>query len=88
MRVKIRGRPPWTEGQRKEETGWELLLRAIILQAVHDYRRARKVLYRYPHDPAANKIRWETESFLRTGWVYGFLDLDPDALADRLCRET
>ena len=69
------------------ESCWEDLANAIILQAVEDYRKARKVLKKYPDNKEANDMIRDTESFFRSDWYCMLTDIDGDKLKETLRRE-
>ena len=85
MRKMIRGHTLWQ--QEKEESGWEVLLREIVLRAVTDYRIARKILAKDPENADARYRIRETRQFLTEGWVVRMLDMDWKDIVLRLGKE-
>ena len=70
------------------ESCWEDLANAIILQAVEDYRKARKVLKKYPDNREANDMIRDTESFFRSDWFGVLTEIDGEYLLRKLKEET
>lgn len=62
----------------------EALARAIILQAVEDWRSAMDTLALFPQDREASRARRETEAFFLSRWFRALADLDGPALLARL----
>lgn len=67
---------------------YELLANAIIEQAVTDYRKAQKKLCRDPKHETAKQTVKGIERFIRSPWYSVLTNVDPDALIDRLKKET
>ena len=63
---------------------WEDLAQAIILQAVTDYRKARKRVRTMPDQKAAQA----TERFFRSWWFAQLTDVDGEYLLRKLKEET
>ena len=70
------------------ESCWEDLANAIVLQAVEDYRKARKVLKKYPDNREANDMIRDTESFFRSDWFGVLTEIDGEYLLRKLKEET
>ena len=66
------------------EDGYEALVRAVVLQAIEDYRRARKVLRRRPDHPRAAAVVREVERFFRSGWFVRITGLDGKEILEKL----
>ena len=62
----------------------EILARAIVLQAVNDWRKAANALRVIPDHPEALALRKETERFFRSRWFHTLTDLDGEELLARL----
>lgn len=69
------------------EEGTIALARAIIAQAMEDYREARRTLRRRPRWRAARERMAETEDFLRSGWLVRLAGLDGAAILEELEEE-
>lgn len=67
---------------------YEGLAHAIIMQAVSDYRKARKLLADNPDDETALKIIEDCEDFFLSEWFECLTALDGGQLLDRLEKET
>lgn len=68
-------------------TGYERLANAIILQAVDDYRKARKDLKLNIHNHEAMIILKDCERFLRSEWFGVLTALDGKDLLSKLETE-
>ena len=66
---------------------WENLANAIILQAVEDYRRARRRVRMLPGQKEAQARIREVEKFLRSWWFAQLTDVDGKKLLERLKKE-
>ena len=66
---------------------WEDLANAIILQAVEDYRKARKRVRTRPDQKIAQATIREVESFFRSRWFAQLTDIDSEMLIKRLKEE-
>lgn len=66
---------------------YERLAHAIILQAVHDYRRARKVLVKNPKNEAAFKHTISCERFFCSEWFAELSNADGSELLKQLQTE-
>ena len=51
-----------------DKKGVENLANAIVRQAVHDYRRAARILKRCPNHEGARVTKEEIEAFFRSPW--------------------
>lgn len=69
------------------DTGFENLANAIVLQAVEDFRWARRALKQDPGDPEAHEVYRETRRFLKSRWCSELTTLDCEVLLDKLMRE-
>ena len=58
------------------EDGAELLVQAIVLQAMEDYRRARRILRRPPDRESARLMARDVERFFRSVWFSCLTGLD------------
>ena len=66
---------------------WEELANAIILLAVKDYRKALRILRRYPESEAWKKEKNNCERFFRSWWFSVLTTADPAALMDGIRKE-
>lgn len=66
---------------------YERLANAIILQAVHDYRRARKILVKNPKSEAAIKHLISCERFFCSEWFTELTNTDGSTLLRQLQTE-
>ncbi|HCG58951.1 MAG TPA: hypothetical protein DEV97_02965 [Lachnospiraceae bacterium] len=66
---------------------YEELARAVILQAVKDFRPAYRRLKRYPDDRLAQKTVREITRFFCSQYFEGLTDLDGPALLHRIMKE-
>ena len=69
------------------DEGIESLANAIILQAVADYRKALRILKRYPRYEAALKEKQRDEEFFRSEWYKQLTNVDGKMLIRRLQEE-
>lgn len=67
--------------------GFELLGNAIVLQAVEDYREARKAFADCPKDYGAKSMMLECESFFLSERFCIFTNIDGEALLEKLRKE-
>ena len=67
--------------------GYSELANAIIIQAVTDYRKARKQLRRNPYFKNALRTLADVETFFYSDWFNQLSDVDPDYILSRLSRE-
>ena len=65
----------------------DILNNAIILQAVKDFRSARKRLKRRPDDKTANGVVKEISRFFRSDYFAELTELDGPALLRRLMSD-
>ena len=63
------------------------LANAIILQAVHDYRKALRILKRYPRCEAALAEKERDEEFFQSDWYSHLTKVDGKRLMKRLQEE-
>ena len=66
---------------------WESLANAIILQAVKDYREARKKLKKRPKNEDAKLMIADCEAFFRSDWYKALTDVDGEMLIRKLREE-
>ena len=66
----------------------EVLNNAIILQAVKDFRHARRRLKRRPDDKAATGVVKEVSGFFRSAYFSMMTQLDGPTLLRRLMNES
>lgn len=66
---------------------WESLANAIILQAVKDYREARKKLKKRPKNEDAKLMISDCEAFFRSDWYKALTDVDGEMLIRKLREE-
>jgi len=66
---------------------WEKFAQAIILQAVEDYRKCRRLVRRKPGQVDAQKMIREVEYFFRSDWYKQLSDTDGNQIIELLRRE-
>lgn len=66
---------------------WEDLANAIILQAVEDYRKARKRVRTRPDQKIAQATIREVERFFKSWWFAQLTDVDGEMLLEKLQKE-
>ena len=66
---------------------WEDLANAIVLQAVKDYRQARKRVRMLPDQKNAQKRIREVEQFLLSRWYAQLTDVDGEWLLKKMQEE-
>lgn len=66
---------------------WEDLAQAIIMQAVTDYRKARKKVRMMPDQRAAQATIRECERFFTSHWFAQLTDVDGEYLLRKLKEE-
>ena len=66
---------------------YENIANAIILLAVKDYRRARKLLSKNPHSRSAIAAVNEMERFFRSDWYETLTSVDGEMLIRKLREE-
>lgn len=66
---------------------WEALVSAIVLQAVDDYRVARRRVRRKPDQAEAQRRLREVERFFRSRWFRELTNLDGAEILNELKRE-
>ena len=67
---------------------YEKLANAIILQAVKDYRTARKKLKKYPKNKDAKLMVEDCERFFRSDWFAALTGIDGQLLLKKLQEES
>ena len=66
---------------------WENLANAIILQAVKDYREARKKYKKRPKNEDAKLMIADCEAFFCSDWFAALTNIDGEALLRKLQEE-
>lgn len=66
---------------------WENLANAIILQAVKDYREARKKLKKRPKNEDAKLTVSDCEAFFRSEWFKALTNVNGEMLLRKLREE-
>ncbi len=66
---------------------WENLANAIILQAVKDYREARKKLKKRPKNEDAKLMVSDCEAFFRSEWFKALTNVNGEMLLKKLREE-
>ena len=66
---------------------WENLANAITLQAVKDYREARKKHKKRPKNEDAKLMIADCEAFFRSDWFKALTELDDEMLLRKLQEE-
>ena len=66
---------------------WENLANAIILQAVKDYREARKKHKKRPKNEDAKLMIADCEAFFRSDWFAALTNIDGEVLLRKLQEE-
>ena len=66
---------------------WQALSQAIILQAVEDYRKCRRLVRRKPGQIEAQKMIREVETFFRSRWFMQLSDVDGNMILEGLKKE-
>ncbi len=69
------------------QCNWEDLANAIILQAVEDYRMARKRVRARPDQKVAQATIREVERFFKSWWFTQLTDVDGEMLLEKLRKE-
>ena len=69
------------------DEGYFALSRAIILQAIKDYRNARRRTRNKQHRREAQARIREVEQFIGSWWFYQLTDIDGDKLKETLRRD-
>ncbi len=70
-----------------EKKGIENLANAIVRQAVHDYRRAARILKRRPNHEIARVTKEEIEAFFRASWFTILTSVSGSWLMSQLQKE-
>ena len=63
------------------------LANAIVIQAAKDYRKALKILKRYPRYEPAKAVVAEVEEFFRSDWYRMLTSVDAEMLMRKIRRE-
>ena len=66
---------------------YENLANAIVLQAVKDWRAARKKLKKRPKNEEAKLMVKDCEDFFRSDWFTALTDVDGEVLLRKLQEE-
>ena len=66
---------------------WEDLANAIILQAVDDYRKCRRLVRRKPDQKEAQAMIREIEKFFHSRWFCQLADVDGIRILEELKKE-
>ena len=66
---------------------WQDLANAIILQAVDDYRKCRRLVRRKPDQTEAQAMIREIEQFFRSRWFCQLADVDGIKIIEELKKE-
>ena len=66
---------------------WEALVKAIIMKAVNDYRRARRLMKEDPDSKELQKQIREVEQFFRSKWFRQLSGVDGRTILYNLRRE-
>jgi len=69
------------------QDNWEALANAIILQAVEDYRKCRRLVRRKPNQFEAQKMIREIERFFRSKWFMQLTGADGNVILEQLKKE-
>ena len=69
------------------QDNWEALANAIILQAVEDYRKCRRLVRRKPNQFEAQKMIREIERFFRSKWFKQLSEADGNMILEQLKKE-
>lgn len=69
------------------QRNWEDFAQAIIMQAVTDYRKARRRVRAFPNQKASQATIREVERFFRSRWFAQLTDIDGEMLIRRLREE-
>lgn len=67
--------------------GYQLLANAIIIQACTDYRKALKIIKRFPEDRVAKQEIAEIERFFRSSLYDALTKIDGEYLIKKLRKE-
>ncbi len=69
------------------DSNYTNLANAIVLQAVKDYRKTLRILYRYPDHRLVENESQSIERFFRSNWFGVLTQIDPDMLISKLKAE-
>ena len=67
--------------------GWIELAKEVVKRAASDYRLYLRSAKLHPHDEGLKGQMRDLEAFLRKGWFHDLLNIDGDALIERLKEE-
>lgn len=68
-------------------TSYDNLINAIIVQAVKDYRKAKKHLKKYPDSIESKRTITEVERFLLSEWFVTLTDVDGKGILQKIRME-
>lgn len=68
-------------------TSYENLINAIIVQAVKDYRVAKKKLKKHPDSLESKRTLIEVEQFLLSDWFVTLTDVDGSLILQKIKTE-
>jgi len=60
------------------------LANGIVIQAARDYRKALRILRRYPNHEPAKEVKAEVEDFFRSDWYKTLTNVDGELLIKKL----
>ncbi len=66
---------------------YENLVNAIVMQAVKDYRGARRSLRRHPKNAGAQSVLKDCERFFLSGWFEAITNVNGEAVLKKLQQE-
>ena len=69
------------------KSNWEALANAIILVAVDDYRKYRRLVRCKPGQIEAQKMIREVEAFFRSRWFKQLSEADGNMILEQLKKE-
>ena len=67
--------------------GWIELAKEVVKRAASDYRQYLRSAKLHPHDEGLKGQLRDLEAFFRKGWFHDLLNIDGDALIERLKEE-
>lgn len=67
--------------------GWIELAKEAVKRAAADYRQYLRSAKLHPHDDGLKGQLRDLEAFFRDGWFHDLLNIDGDALIERLKEE-
>lgn len=68
-------------------TSYENLINAMIIQAVKDYRKAKKYLKKHPDSIELKRTLIEVEQFLLSDWFVTLTDVDGSVILQKIKSE-